>query len=139
MDDFLTQHVYSMRHWPFMMVSVVFMMVGQVMKTNVFTKDQAAKKRKSQWFWWWMYKTLPLHPIAAGLITGVLWKNPETDVSGIGAAFYFMGAGAGSSVLFSILKGLAKKKGVELDIPGDSLPPAAAATPAAPLPPPPTA
>jgi hypothetical protein len=113
------------------MAVVIFMMVGQVVKTNIFTKSQAAKRRKSQWFWWWAFKTLPLHPIAAGLVTGLLWPNPEADVSGIGAVFYFMGAGAGSVFAFQVLKGLLKKKGVDLDVPGESMPAPALEKPAA--------
>jgi hypothetical protein len=123
MTEFLTNHVYSMQHWPFLAALVVFMIIGQAVKTGIFTKAQAAKHRKCHWFWWWAYKTLPLHPIVTGLLTGLVWSNPEPGISGIGAMFYFAGAGACSVCAFQILKDLLKKRGVDLTVPGASDPP----------------
>lgn len=109
-------------HWPFIMWALVSMMIGQTMNKSVFTMANARAK-SPQWLWWWGRKTLPLHPIAAGFMLGLVWKEPEAGVVGIGSCMYFAGAGACSIVLYEILKNLAKKRGIELELPGQSEPP----------------
>ena len=123
MDDFLTAHVWSLVHWPFMAWAIIAAVIGQVMKTAVWTKSRAHTKGKAQWLWWWGYKSLPLHPMASGFLLGVVWQNPEgAEVawSWIGSAIYFATAGALSVFLYQVVKGLAKKKGVALTLPGES-------------------
>lgn len=118
---------YLLPHWPFVMTAVIFMLVGQVMKTAVWTKERAHKKGKVQWLFWWAYKTLPLHPVLSGCVVGLAWHNPESSDPAwpiIASCFYFMGAGTLSVWLYQILKGLAKKRGVDLgELPGQSQPP----------------
>ncbi len=146
MDEFLTSHVYSLAHWPFMAWAIIAAAIGQVMKTSVWTKarayrryvDQAPgagpyrkgaprEKVKAQWLWWWGWKTLPLHPIASGFLIGLAWSNPETADPAWAipaASFYFAVAGAVSVSLYQVVKGLAKKKGVTLGpLPGESTSP----------------
>jgi hypothetical protein len=105
------------------------MVVGQVMKNGIFTKAQAMKQRKSQWFWWWMRKTLPLHPVLMGAILGMLWQDPEgADWPFIGGVLYFAFFGAISTWLYEVLKSLAKSRGIELNELGRSQPPPAGET-----------
>ena len=115
-------------HWPFVAAMVVFMIIGRVATKSVFTKD-AHKKRLPVWFWWWGRKTLPLHPIVAGMFLGLLWGNPEAGVDTTAECMgYFALAGGISVWAYEFLKGIAKKEGIDLSLPGvddDSVPPAA--------------
>ena len=123
MEEFLAEHIWSMIHWPFMAASIIYMMVGQVVKNTVFTKGRAITS-KPRWLWWWGRKLLPLHPVTAGFITGLFWKNPEGADPAWGtmaSMFYFGMAGALSVWLYEILKQVAKKKGIKLgSLPGQS-------------------
>lgn len=112
-------------HWPFLTALVIFMMGGQVVKMVVFPKN-GHLTRKPVWLFWWGRKTLPLHPIVLGLLLGVVWRNPEPEVTSLAASMgYFAMAGALSVWAYEFLKGLAKKQGINLELPGvdDSLPP----------------
>lgn len=112
-------------HWPFVCAMVVFMLVGQVVKTSVFPVD-GWKSRKPVWLFWWGRKTLPLHPIAAGMLLGLVWRNPETGVDTLPECMgYFSMAGAFSVWAYEFLKQMAKKEGVNIALPGvdDSNPP----------------
>lgn len=105
-------------HWPFAAWLVVSMLLGQVMKTSVFPKD-AYKTRKPLWFFWWGRKTLTLHPILAGAALGFIWRNPEPLVTNLPAGIaYFSLAGALSVWAYEFVKGLAKKRGIDLRLPG---------------------
>jgi hypothetical protein len=120
---------YVLPHWPFFSVAIVLMLVGQVMKSSVWTRKRAHTKGKMQWMWWWMYKTMPIHPVVAGTGIGLLWHNPEGADPGwplIAGVMYFALAGTISVWLYQILKGLAKKRGVDLgNLPGQSSAPPA--------------
>jgi len=109
----------ALSHWPFVMVWLVLMLVGQVMK-NVFTRERAYFKGRRQVIWWWSYKTLALHPVLTGALVGLLWSHPEEGVEGVGAVFYFAGSGGASVWAYELVKGFAKKRGVDIYIPGDS-------------------
>lgn len=116
MDEFVVNLVLA--HWPFASATLIFMVIGQVMTKNVFTKS-AHWTRRPVWFWWWGRKTLPLHPIAAGALLGLLWRNPEVGVDTLAASMgYFAMAGAASVCTYEILKGLAKERGYDLNLPG---------------------
>ena len=109
---------YILPHWPFFGAMVMFMIVGQFMTKQVFTKT-AHYDKKPVWFWWWGRKTLPLHPIVAGLGLGFLWNNPEPgSVEGAASMAYFATSGALSIWLYEMLKGIAKSRGIDLSLPG---------------------
>lgn len=106
-------------HWPFVAAVAIFMLVGSVSNKRVFTDKQAKVKRSTQWIWWWGRKTLPLHPVASGILLGFFWKLPEPGVDTIVERLAYFGlAGACSVFTYELLKGLAKKKGIDLDLPG---------------------
>ena len=115
-------------HWPFVAWLVISMLIGQVMKTAVFTKD-GFKTRKPKWLFWWGRKTLVLQPIISGLLIGLVWRNPEPAVNTLpGSIGYFALAGALSVWAYELLKGLAKKEGIDLKLPGvddSTIPPSA--------------
>jgi len=112
-------------HWPFVAAMMIFMVVGEVATKNVFTKD-AHKTNKPVWLFWWGRKTLALHPILAGMFLGLVWRNPEAGVDTLVESMaYFALAGTCSVWAYEFLKGVAKKEGIDLDLPGvdSSIPP----------------
>lgn len=126
---FLSENILP--HWPFLVVTLVFTVIGKFTSGKVFTRARAYQKLKGPWykpwenqrFWWWGRDTLSLHPIVTGALLGLLWVNPEmaepawpmpANVS------YFAGAGVGSLFAWSILKSYAKKRGIDLQLPGSS-------------------
>jgi len=119
MDEILsivTQQILP--HWPFVVTTVIFAIIGQVMSKSVFTRERAYKKQKSQPFWWWGRETLPLHSISSGALIGLMWHNPEgaDPAWGLAASVgYFAGAGAASLFAWAIARGFLKKKGIDLD------------------------
>lgn len=138
MDDILSLLTNQiLPHWPFVVVTVVLAIVGHVMGRSVFTKERAYKKQQasafyrfweSQNFWWWGRETLALHSICVGILVGLLWHNPENATPAWSHAAdvgYFAGAGAISLFAWSIAKGLLKRRGIDLELPGDvpSVPP----------------
>lgn len=125
--DFFSENILP--HWPFAMITVIFMVVGQFTSTRFFTKARAYQKRtgpwylfwRNQWFWWWGRESLPIHPIFAGGVVGLLWQNPEqTDPAWplIASVAYFAGAGVTSLFAWVILRSEAKKRGIDLELPG---------------------
>lgn len=126
MEDFSSEH--AIVHWPFAAVALTLMLVGQVAKSALWTK-QNAQARKPKWLWWWGYKTLPIHPVAVGAAIGAIWREPEPGIAGQAAVWYFALAGGFSVWLYQIAKGIAKRRGIELELPGESKPPPTAAPP----------
>jgi hypothetical protein len=125
--DFFVANILP--HWPFGMITIIFMVVGQFMSTRVFTKARAYKKRPgpwykfwdAQWFWWWGRESLPVHPILAGGLVGLLWQNPEQMDPAwplIASVAYFAGAGVISLFAWVLLRSEAKKRGIDLQLPG---------------------
>jgi len=123
LDSFISGSL-SMERWPFWAFAVICAIVGQVTSKSVFTRERAYLKALHQPLWWWGRETLPLHPIIAGTLLGLLWKDPEGKAWGSAAScVYFAFAGAVSTVLWIFIKGIAKRRGVELSLPGESVPP----------------
>ena len=111
-------------HWPFIAAVIVFMLIGQVMKGAVFTRT-AHHRLKPTWLFWWGRKTLPLHPVLAGIVLGIFWREPEPGmVRLIESIGYFALAGAISVWAYEGLKAFAKTRGIDLRLPGveDSTP-----------------
>jgi hypothetical protein len=101
----------SLEFAPFLAAVGVFYLCGHIAKL-IFSKEKAVKKGKYQWFWWRGRQTLPLHPVAAGLLVGLVDK-----AHGIG---YYVFAAVLSVFVFDLVKRLT---GFTIDLPGDSLPP----------------
>jgi len=118
-------------HWPFVAAMLIFATIGQVLKGTVWTERNFLRWRTETpnavlWrFFWWGRKTMPLHPVAVGALVGVLWSLPVADKVDTRAAavLYFAFAGIMSTWAFAIAKGWAKKKGIDLKLPGTSKPP----------------
>lgn len=115
----ITEHVLP--HWPFLIGALIFATIGQVMKSTVFGVERCKKSR----LFWIGRKTLPLHPVATGLLVGLIPTIPVSPgVEGLAAsALYWAGAGLSSTWAFAVVRSLAKKRGVELQLPGESEPP----------------
>lgn len=113
-DDFLIEHVYSLRHWPFFAAAVVFMSIGEVLKRSVWTKERARARGSLRWLWYTGRVTLPIHPVCAGFFVGLIWDEPERYVSGPAACFYFAAAGALSVWLYQIIKSVLRRRGLSV-------------------------
>jgi hypothetical protein len=105
-------------HWPFFAALVLFMISGQVVTTNIFTKT-AHRERKPVWFWWWGRKTLALHPMVLGILLGIVWRKPEVGVDTLPECMAYFATAGGLSVWgYEFLRGLAKKQGIDLNLLG---------------------
>lgn len=97
----------------------------------MFTRHRAYRKLSgpwykpwsNQWFWWWGRETLSLHPIATGILLGFVWQNPEMYAEAwplAASVGYFSGAGVLSLFAWSFIRSYAKKKGIDITLPGGS-------------------
>jgi hypothetical protein len=120
----LGRSALTLDHWPFFMITLVFAVIGQFTSKHLFTRARAYRKGKMQWLWWWGRESLMLHPIVTGALLGLAWPDPErVGWEGLYGAGYFAGAGACSLFLFALIRGIAKKRGIKLTLPGESVPP----------------
>jgi len=118
-QDILTHMILP--HWPFFAWLITAMVIGQVMKTAVWTKERALQKGRWQPLFYWAYKTLALHPVLSGALVGVAWREPEEGMTKLPACIaYFALAGACSVFAYEFLKAFAKKEGVDISLPGES-------------------
>jgi hypothetical protein len=116
-------------HWPFIVFTLVAAMVVQIFKGAVWTAKRAEGKGAKAGFFWWMRKTLPLHPVAAGALFGLIPGLPLSngmEPTMATAMMYYAAAGLVSTWAFAVLKGIAKRKGIELPTAnGETTPPPA--------------
>lgn len=127
---------YVLPHAAFVGVTAILLVLGQ-WASGVFTKTRAyrfygySKEGKWKWrFFYWGRELLPVYPIAAGVFIGLCWLDPENKGWGRPASVgYFASAGACSMVLWSVVKGWSKKKGITFSLPGESEPPEGDKTP----------
>ena len=94
-------------HWHLAVAAMVFMMIGQVVKTHLFTRERAAKRGKWRWAWNLGRATLPLQPVAAGMLLAAATSDSA-----------YIGSGVVSVYLYDVLKSAAKKRGIILGLPG---------------------
>lgn len=120
---------YILPNWPFVVISLILAMAGQVLKGTIFTKENMVKYHgtKMGHILWWGRKTMPLHPVLIGAGLAFVPGMPvPVFISTLAAKMtYFSGAGMSSTWMFSIIKQVAKEKGIELDLPRDSSTPSA--------------
>ena len=118
-------------HWPFVAATLILAFIGQVLKGTVWTREHFLKWRlltpnRVLWrFFWWGRKTLPIHPVVAGGLLGLVPGIPASpQVEGTTAlVLYFAFAGVISTWAFAIVKAWAKKQGIDLNLSGQSDPP----------------
>ena len=98
--------------WPFLFVTVVLAVAGQVFKRKVWTKDNA----KRNLFFAIMRDSYVLHPLGLGWVTGTLWQDPcGDDWPYMAAIAYFTLAGVTSLVGYWWLDKWLEKRGYDLD------------------------
>lgn len=122
LDDFnLLQFVRD--HWPFLVVSVVLAISGEVAKRLIIPRGPSGLRG---WRYVW-YATLPLHAPCIGFVLGCMPFMPcprAICTSWITRALYYAGSGVLSSYVFAAMKHIAKEK-LGSDAPGASqVPPA---------------
>ena len=114
-------------HWPGITWSFMAMLIGQVMTRHVWTKARSTGRGTKVQFFYWMRKSLPLHPVFAGAVLGILWQNPENADPAwplIGSVMYFATFGGLSVWLYQVIKQFAKRRGYDIELPGASSRPA---------------
>lgn len=123
---------FILPHAPFVGVMLILLIIGHRMSARVFTKPRAYRyygataRGKLKWrFFYWGRETLPMQPILLGVLIGLAWKDPENLGWNRAASIaYFASAGAMSMMVWAIMKAWTKKKGLILQLPGESEPPA---------------
>lgn len=112
----------ALDHWPFVAAMAILAVAGQAIKQNILTKERAAKER----FWWWMRATMPLHPIAAGAVLGLIPGIPTcealTDAESAARALYFAAAGMASAYFFGAVDRILLREGITVRHPGVKMP-----------------
>lgn len=123
---------FLLSHWPFLAYSIISLIVVHVCKGILWTKKNVDVSKVSPAIWW-ARKTLPLHPVVIGLLVGLIPGVPASaGIEAVAAkCLYFGGAGASSTWIFDVIKGIAKQRGFDLKLPGASH--EAAQAPAEPL------
>lgn len=125
--------LFTLDHWPWMAICVIFTIIGQFTSTRLFVRERAYTDygsnlagKMQHWFWYWGRESLPVHPILAGAMLAMVWVNPEgaDPAWGVPAtAAYFGSSGAISLGAWMWLKAKAKARGITLTLPGASMPP----------------
>lgn len=119
-DQFVSS-MFTLDRWPFWSAVLVFTFIGYFTAKRLFTKERAYAQTSLQWFWYWGRESLILHPIAAGVLLGFFWPDPEgRKWPQAASCMYFAAAGAVSLVAWVVIKGIAKQKGYSITLPGDS-------------------
>lgn len=112
---------YILPHWSLFAFALLCMVIIQVFKMAVWTERRATGPGKSAAFFWWGRKTLSLQALVFGALAGVVPGMPIgggfTDTVPSRALYYAVGAIL-STFLFDVLKGLAKRRGIDLRLPG---------------------
>lgn len=137
----LLTNAISTEHWPFFAVMTVLAVVGQIMSKRVFTRENARfnfgsgtlGKLLHEWFYWGR-ETLPLHAILCSGLLSFAWRDPEgRGWNAAATTTYWLLCGVSSLFTWAAIKGWAKRKGIALEMLGDSgrppsLPPEALTT-----------
>jgi hypothetical protein len=114
MDQILA---FAIDHWPFVAAMAILAVAGQVIKLNILTKERAAKGR----LWWWLRATLPLHPIAAGAVLGLIPGIPTcaalAEASSAARALYFAAAGMASAYFYAAVDRILLREGIHVPHP----------------------
>lgn len=108
-------------HWPFWVVTGILALIGNFTAKHLFTRERAYASGPYKAFWWWGRESLSLHGILAGALLGLAWQDPEGQQWGkpIMSVMYFAASGMASLFAWTIIKAYAKKRGIDLVLPGD--------------------
>lgn len=105
-------------HWPFAAVALILATVGQVAKRHLFSDDKVKRYALAALG----RATLPLHPVIMGGVLGLFGLPASAGVDNTaGRVLYFAFAGVVSAWAYAVVRGVAKARGLRLELPGDSL------------------
>jgi hypothetical protein len=109
--DFVTEHILP--HWPAVGAYFAFILIGEFVKRQIFTKKAADGSKVMHWF----RRTLAMHAPIAGIGVGALPGIPVSPgVEGpVAAMFYFFVVGCLSSFTYHAVTHFVKHKwGVDI-------------------------
>lgn len=100
---------YVLPYWSWLASVAIFALVGQVLKRKILVPQLARRSRLGLW----AQRTLPLHPVLAGVVLGLVPEVPVADfVHGrFGASLYFGSAGVASTFVYDVVRTWAKARG----------------------------
>ena len=111
-------------YWSFLVFALTAAIIVQICKGAVWTAKRADGKGWRPGFFWWVRKTLPLHPVVVGALFGFLPGLPTPEAvpdTVVAHVMYFAGAGIFSTWAFALVKGVAKRKGIDIVLPGEKV------------------
>lgn len=112
---------FIVEHWPFISVALILSSFGHAAKQTLLTDDNVRKYKIA----WWGRKTMAIHPVIVGAGIGLLSAIPASSgVDGtVSRVLYFAFAGVMSTWGYSVAKGLLKRQGIDISMPGESIRP----------------
>ena len=122
--DTIAEQLLTLDHWPWVAVCAILTVIGQFASLKLFTRerayDESAGKAMRQ-IWFWGRETLVLHPLCASALISIGWLDPEGKGWTLAPTLAYFGSAAVASLFaWSYLKARAKKKGINLELPGMS-------------------
>lgn len=127
---------FTTSHWPFISVASGLWVIGHFMQTSVFTKEREKRydltvwaqthgdgdkrspgQKLHHWFFHWGRESMELHPLVAGVLIFVFWRNPENADPAwplVGSMAYGLLAGVASLFGWKGLTWLLGRFGIEL-------------------------
>jgi len=104
-------------HWPFFAAAIIFGVVGKIVKRLVPASNAGWK--------FWFRRSLPAHPILAGLGLGLIPGMPISPgvENTAGHMAYFALAGALSTNVYDFIRHWIKSRGIKLSDEGSTTPP----------------
>ena len=109
-----------LENWAFIALAAILSLATQIVKSTALRKEIAEKYIAA----FYARKLLPMVPVLLGGLASQLPLPTPGDVAG-GAerVLYFAFSGVSSTWIFSLIKGIAEKNGIKIEMPGDSMPP----------------
>lgn len=109
-----------LENWAFIALAATLSLATQIVKSTAL-REEIAKKYIAAFY---ARKLLPLVPVLlGGLASQLPLPTPGEVAGGAERVLYFAFSGVSSTWIFSLIKGIAEKNGIKIEMPGDSMEP----------------
>lgn len=109
-----------LENWAFIALAATLSLATQIVKSTAL-REEVAKKYIAAFY---ARKLLPLVPVLlGGLASQLPLPTPGEVAGGAERVLYFAFSGVSSTWIFSLIKGIAEKNGIKIEMPGDSMAP----------------